>query len=221
MYNKDKVTLKKDLLKIYENIFEEALIDEIVEVGYFDKLKKGDLLIDIGDYLTHIPLILKGVIKIMRQESSGDELALYYLEPGDTCAISFANCINRKQSIYKGIVESNIEAVFIPVEVVDKWLAKYKTWRHFIIDSYHFRLLEMVESIDALAFMKMKKNISISFCTLSYFSFFPKKPFPLFRKKRKHFLTKEIYLAFFKTEKIVFLKKRGDQTLAIGIHHNR
>lgn len=159
MYNKDKVTLKKDLLKIYENIFEEALIDEIVEVGYFDKLKKGDLLIDIGDYLTHIPLILKGVIKIMRQESSGDELALYYLEPGDTCAISFANCINRKQSIFRGIVEIDIEAVFIPVEVIDNWLAKYQTWRHFIIDSYHFRLLEMVESIDSLAFMKMKERI--------------------------------------------------------------
>ena len=159
MYNKDKATLKNDILKTYENIFEEALIDEIVEIGYFDKLKKGKLLIDIGDYLTHIPLILKGVIKIMRQEGNGDELVLYYLEPGDTCAISFANCINRKQSIFKGIVESNIEAVFIPVEVVDKWLAKYKTWRYFIIDSYHFRLLEMVESIDSLAFMKMKERI--------------------------------------------------------------
>jgi CRP/FNR family transcriptional regulator len=159
LYNKDKATLKNDILKKYENIFEEALIDEIVDVGYFDKIKKGKLLIDIGDYLTHIPLILTGVIKIMRQEGNGDELALYFLEPGDTCAISFANCLNRKQSIFKGIVEVNVEAVFIPVEVIDNWLAKYKTWRHFIIDSYHFRLLEMVESIDSLAFMKMKERI--------------------------------------------------------------
>ena len=111
------------------------------------------------DYLTHIPLILKGVIKIIRPEKEGDELALYYLEPGDTCAISFANCINKKQSIFRGIAESDIEAIFIPVEYVDDWLAKYKSWRHFIIDSYHFRLLEMVESIDSLAFMKMKTRI--------------------------------------------------------------
>lgn len=159
MYNKDKATLKNDLLKVYENIFEEALIDEIVDIGYFDKIKKGKLLIDIGDVLTHIPLILTGVIKIMRQEPSGDELALYFLEPGDTCAISFANCLNRKQSIFKGIVEVNVEAVFIPVDVIDNWLAKYKTWRYFIVDSYHFRLLEMVESIDSLAFMKMKERI--------------------------------------------------------------
>ena len=150
MYNRDKASLKEDVLKTYGNIFEEALIDEIVDIGYFDKLKKGNLLIDIGDYLTHIPLILNGVIKIMRQESNGDELALYYLEPGDTCAISFANCINRKQSIFKGVVETNVEAIFIPVEVVDKWLAKYKSWRYFIIDSYHFRFFVQTFKEDLL-----------------------------------------------------------------------
>jgi len=158
MYNQD-IDLKESLLLQYSDIFEEELIDEIVKVGYFNKIQSGKLLVDIGDYLTHIPLILKGVIKIIRPEKEGDELALYYLEPGDTCAISFANCINKKQSIFRGIAESDIEAIFIPVEYVDDWLAKYKSWRHFIIDSYHFRLLEMVESIDSLAFMKMKTRI--------------------------------------------------------------
>jgi len=38
-------------------------------------------------------------------------------------------------------------------------LQKYKSWRHFIIDSYHFRLLEMVESIDSLAFMKLEQRM--------------------------------------------------------------
>ncbi|MDX1701873.1 MAG: Crp/Fnr family transcriptional regulator, partial [Melioribacteraceae bacterium] len=65
----------------------------------------------------------------------------------------------RKQSIFKGVVEKDIEAVFIPVEYIDSWLAKYKSWRHFIIDSYHFRLIEMVESIDSLAFMKMSERL--------------------------------------------------------------
>ncbi len=151
--------LKETLLVHYSEIFEEDLIDEIVNVGYFNKIESGKLLVDIGDYLTHIPLIIKGVVKIIRQEKEGDELTLYYLEPGDTCAISFANCINKKKSIFRGIAETDIEAIFIPVEMVDEWLVKYKSWRHFIIDSYHFRLLEMVESIDSLAFMKMKTRI--------------------------------------------------------------
>jgi len=154
-----EIFLKEKLNKNYSKVFEVDLIDEIIKVGYFDKLKTGELLIDKGDYITHIPLILKGVVKIIRKEKKGDEFTLYYLEAGDTCAISFVNCLDRQESIFKGVVMSDIEAIFIPVHVIDEWLVKYKSWRYFIIDSYHFRLLEMVESIDALAFMKMKKRI--------------------------------------------------------------
>jgi len=151
-------TLREKLNKSYSKIFEKQLIDEIVKVGHHDTIKKGGILIDIGDEMTHIPLILSGVIKILRKENN-HELALYYLEKGDTCAISFANCINKKQSVFKGIVEEDVDMILLPVDKIDKWLVKYESWRHFIIDSYHFRLLEMVESIDGLAFLKMKQRL--------------------------------------------------------------
>ena len=157
--NSQELILREKLNDYYSNVFEEELIDEIIRVGHFDKIKEGELLIDIGHDMTHIPLILDGVVKISRQEKKGEEIALYFLERGDTCAISFVNCINRKQSIFKGVVEKDIEAIFIPVQYIDDWLAQYKSWRHFIIDSYHFRLIEMVESIDSLAFMKMSERL--------------------------------------------------------------
>lgn len=157
--NNQETILKEKLSDYYSNIFEEELIDEIVKVGHFDNIKSGELLIDIGDDMTHIPLILSGIIKIIRQEKEGEELVLYFLERGDTCAISFVNCINRKQSIFKGVVEQDVEAIFLPVEHIDSWLQNFKSWRHFIIDSYHFRLLEMVESIDSLAFMKLEQRM--------------------------------------------------------------
>ena len=157
--NTQELILREKLSDYYADVFEEELIDEIVRVGHYDKVKGGELLIDIGSEMTHIPLILDGVVKIMRQEKEGGEIVLYFLERGDTCAISFVNCINRKKSIFRGIVEKDIEAIFVPVEHIDGWLEKYKSWRHFIIDSYHFRLLEMVESIDSLAFMKMSDRL--------------------------------------------------------------
>ncbi len=157
--NNQEVILKEKLSDYYSDVFEKELIDEIVKVGHFDKIKSGELMIDIGEDMTHIPLILNGVVKIIRKEKEGEELVLYFLERGDTCAISFVNCINRKQSIFKGVVERDMEAIFLPVEHIDDWLTKFKSWRHFIIDSYHFRLIEMVESIDSLAFMKMHERL--------------------------------------------------------------
>ena len=157
--NNQEAILKEKLSDYYSEIFEEDLLDEIVKVGHFDKLKHGEIMINIGDDMTHIPLILDGVVKIIRKEGEGEELVLYFLERGDTCAISFVNCINKKQSIFKGIVENDMEAIFLPVEYIEDWLIKYRSWRHFIIDSYHFRLLEMVEAIDGLAFKKMDERI--------------------------------------------------------------
>ncbi|GAA4951493.1 hypothetical protein GCM10023314_26150 [Algibacter agarivorans] len=151
--------LNQKLNNCYSDIFEKELMDEIVKVGHFDKIESGKLLIDIGSDMTHIPLILEGVVKIIRKKKNGEEIVLYFLEKGSTCAISFVNCINHEKSIFKGVVETTIEAIFLPVEFIDQWLAKYKSWRHFIIDSYHFRLLEMVESIDGLAFMKMHQRL--------------------------------------------------------------
>ena len=157
MSHQEKIIQEK-LNDYYSNIFEPELIAEIVKVGYFDTIKSDKLMIDIGEEMTHIPLILSGVAKIIRKENN-KELVLYFLEKGDTCALSFVNCINRKKSIFKGIVEQDIEAIFLPVALIDDWLVTYKSWRTYIIDSYHFRLLEMVESIDSLAFMKMEERI--------------------------------------------------------------
>ena len=157
--NTQEILLREKLSEHYTSVFEENLIDEIVDIGYCDKLKSGDLLIDVDDEMTHIPLIISGAVKIIRQENEEEELVLYYLEKGDTCAISFVNCINRKKSIFKGIVEKDVEAIFIPVERIDDWLTKYKSWRYFIIDSYHERLLEMLESIDSHAFMSLDDRL--------------------------------------------------------------
>lgn len=157
--NTQEIILREKIGEYFGSIFEKELIDEIVKVSFVDKYKQGDVLVDIGDQMTHIPLILSGAVKIIRREKEGEELVLYFLERGDTCAISFINCINRKDSIFKAVVENDTEAIFLPVQYIDPWLAAYKSWRHFIIDSYHFRLIEMVESIDGLAFKSMYERI--------------------------------------------------------------
>ncbi|MFD0763053.1 Crp/Fnr family transcriptional regulator [Lutibacter aestuarii] len=155
----DKDILRSKLNDYYSSIFEKELIDEIVENGIFRTISNGEMLIDIDDKMTHVPLILSGAVKIIREDKNGDEIALYFLEKGDTCAISFINCINRSKSMFRGLAEKETEGIFIPVSLVDEWLKKYKTWRYFIVDSYHMRLIEMVESIDSLAFMKLDNRL--------------------------------------------------------------
>ena len=140
--------LKNKLKKYYSKIFDNELIDEIIKVGEYNKIKSGDILINIGTKMSHIPLIFEGVLKIIRKEKNGEEIVLYFLESGDTCAISFVNCINKKESIFKGIVEKDLEAIFIPVEYIDTWIVKYKSFFSDLVEivisgcaSQYFRAL--------------------------------------------------------------------------------
>ncbi len=151
--------IRKKLNEYYSVIFEEELIDEISKIGTYKRIRENQLLVDIDDSLSKIPLLLTGAIKISREDKNGDEIILYFLERGDTCTISFASGLNTIKSKIKGVAEKDSEVIFFPSEKIEEWLVKYKSWRLFVIDSYNIRINEMLEAIDTLAFMKMDQRL--------------------------------------------------------------
>ena len=142
----------------FKNVFELALQNEIVKHGTLMNLKENDILINIGTKITTIPLVLNGAIKILREDDKGDEIILYFLNKGDTCAISL-NCLKSKDSKIKGVAEKNTEIIYIPTKKAEEWLGKYKSWREFVIENNSNRLDEMIEVIDTIAFMNMDERL--------------------------------------------------------------
>jgi CRP/FNR family transcriptional regulator len=151
--------MKALLIESYGYIFEEALIDEIVKVATYKEFKADDYLIEIGDYIKTMPLLVNGAIKILREDENGDELLLYFLERGDTCAMTLTCCMGQAKSRIRAIAETDGSLIMIPVEKMEDWLTKYKTWRNFVFDSYNVRLMEMLEAIDTLAFMNLDERL--------------------------------------------------------------
>ncbi len=151
--------MKALLIESYGYIFEEALIDEIVKVATYKEFKADDYLIEIGDYIKTMPLLVNGAIKILREDENGDELLLYFLERGDTCAMTLTCCMGQAKSRIRAIAETDGSLIMIPIEKMEDWLTKYKTWRNFVFDSYNVRLMEMLEAIDTLAFMNLDERL--------------------------------------------------------------
>ncbi|RLD85683.1 MAG: Crp/Fnr family transcriptional regulator [Bacteroidetes bacterium] len=151
--------MREKLNEFYKVVFEPELIDEIVEVGTYKRIRENELLLDIGDNFNRVPLMLTGAIKISRETVNGDEIVLYFLERGDTCTISFGSGLNSSKSKVRGVAEKPSEIIFIPVDKLEEWMVKYASWRRFVIDSYDIRLNEMLEAIDNLAFMKMDQRL--------------------------------------------------------------
>lgn len=151
--------IKEKIEATYPAQFEEELLNEIEELGALVEFKSNDILIDLNQYIKGMPILLNGAIKIMREDFDEGELLLYFLEKGDTCAMTMACCLDDKQSKIKAIAETNGELVMIPINKMDEWLAKYASWRKFIFDSYNNRLDEMLVAIDNLAFNDMNARL--------------------------------------------------------------
>ncbi|UJH90958.1 Crp/Fnr family transcriptional regulator [Antarcticibacterium sp. 1MA-6-2] len=149
----------QQLKDAYGFIFEEELISEIEEKGSLRSVKGGEIIMDINDYIKAMPLLLEGAIKILREDSEGNELLLYFLERGDTCALTLSCCLGQTKSEIRAVAERDTTFIMIPITNIEDWTAKYKSWRNFIFESYHSRLTEMLETIDTLAFMNMDERL--------------------------------------------------------------
>lgn len=147
---------------LHENfgtLFEESLLKEINESGIYKEISEGDQLIEIGTYVTAMPLLISGAVKVMREDDDGDELLLYFLERGDTCAMTLSCCLGQKKSEIRAVAEKDTRLIMIPIQKMEDWTSKYKSWRNFVFNSYHNRLNEMLETIDSIAFLNMDERL--------------------------------------------------------------
>jgi len=150
----------RDLLTAsYGFVFEDLLIDEIISVAHLVEFKEGDILIDFGDYIKKMPLLIEGAIKILREDFDEGEMLLYFIEKGDTCAMTMACCIGEAKSEIRAVAETDGKIIMIPVTKMEEWLGKYKSWRNYVFNNYNNRLKEMLYAIDSLAFMNMEERL--------------------------------------------------------------
>lgn len=149
----------QELKQYFGSQFEPALLEEINQVATFMEVPEGQDLMKPGQYIKAMPLLLSGSIKIMRPDGDGEELLLYHLEEGDTCAMTMSCCIGNTKSEIRAVSETDIKLLMVPVGIMEEWSRKYKSWRNFVSNSYHARMMEMLESIDNIAFNNMDERL--------------------------------------------------------------
>ena len=149
----------QELKDSYGHLFEDDLLQEINQVGTFKDVPAGMKLMEIGQYVRSMPLLISGAIKILREDQDGDELLLYFLERGDTCAMTMSCCMGQTKSEVRAVAEIDTSLMMIPIQKMEEWTGKYKSWRNFVFQSYHDRLQELLETVDSIAFLKMDERL--------------------------------------------------------------
>lgn len=148
-----------ELKEKYAHLFEDELLDEMNQVATFKEIKAGEKLIDFGAYVRSMPLIVSGAIKVLREDENGDELLLYFVEAGETCAMTMTCCLGNTKSEVRAIAELDSKLIMLPVQKMEEWMGKYKSWRNFVLNSYQNRMTELLNTIDKIAFLKMDERL--------------------------------------------------------------
>ena len=73
--------------------------------------------------------------------------------------MTMACCLGETKSEIRAMAETKGTVVMIPINKMEEWLGKYKSWRNFVFNSYNNRLKEMLSAIDNLAFMNMDERL--------------------------------------------------------------
>jgi CRP/FNR family transcriptional regulator len=146
--------------QVFPDIYERHTVEVILEIAKLKKLRADDWMVDIGDPIVYMPLLLKGQLRILREDDEGNELLLYYIRPGETCAMSLTCCSGNAVSNVRAVAEEDTELLLLPIQIIDEWTTKYPSFKSFILKTYQKRFEELLNTIDSIAFHNLDDRLS-------------------------------------------------------------
>jgi CRP/FNR family transcriptional regulator, anaerobic regulatory protein len=147
--------------KIHEQFpsFEIALSQNLSVTGVIKQFRPGEVLMKTGQSIRSTILILDGLVKVYREDEDGNEFFMYHIHPGEACALSMICTTRQENSQVMAKSVSETEAITVPIEYMDLWMTKYKSWYYFVVETYRNRFEELLQTIDHIAFRNMDDRL--------------------------------------------------------------
>ena len=191
--------------------FEDDLKQLIASQATLKSFREGDMMMQCGQYLKSSMLITKGLVKLYTNGEEGEDYLMYFLEPGQACAMSFICAARNKKSELEAIAAEDTEAIMIPIELLDSLMHKYKSWYYFVLENYRSRFQELLDALRSVAFHSMDER-------LEYYLLKQKNAF----QSNELHLTHEQIANDLNTSRVVIsrLLKQMENTHKLKLHRN-
>jgi CRP/FNR family transcriptional regulator len=147
------------LEQVYAPIFEDSLLREIEQKSMLVTATAGQGLIRMGQPITVVPMVLSGTLKVSRENEEGQELLLYYVRPGEGCAMTFSCGLMSQVSLVKGTAEEDLLILCVAVAAMEEWMQKYSSWKRFVMSTIVNEFMDVIKSVDDVTFKKMDERL--------------------------------------------------------------
>ena len=150
--------LPEEVRQIFRS-FDTKLAEEISKISEVRSFKQGELIMKTGQYMRSTVLLVTGLIKVFREDEDGNEFFMYYLQPGQACALSMICATRHETSGIMAKAAEDTEVLAIPIQYMDSLMLNYRNWYYFVLETYRSRFEELLQTIDHIAFRNMDERL--------------------------------------------------------------
>lgn len=136
----------------------QQLAAEIIEKSSIVDIPENIEVMREGQYVKAVPIVTGGLIRVYTRNED-KELLLYYIQPGESCIMSFDACLKNVPSKVYASTEKNSSVLLMPTDHVFRWMKEYPEFNSLFFLQYNLRYTEMLNMINQLLFEKMDTRI--------------------------------------------------------------
>jgi len=151
--------LEADVRRLFPDLYEPEMRQALMEEGTLLELQEGDRMMEPGQYIKQLPLVLTGSLKVLREDEEGRELLLYHVVPGQSCAMAITCCMGDARSNVRVIADEDTTAIAVPTRLLDDWSTRFRSWKAFVMHQYQRRFDDLLNVVDSIAFRKLDDRL--------------------------------------------------------------
>lgn len=137
----------------------DELAHTLAREGRVRRFAAGDLVMEPGQVMKHVPIVLEGSLRVSRKDEQDDrELYLYTLEPGSACSNTFGSLYGQAPSL-EVLAEEDSTVLCVPIPVVQELLRSNSEWLNYVMRSYQKRFDEALSALDEVAFRQLDERL--------------------------------------------------------------
>lgn len=134
------------------------LATEILENSTVVEIPENTEVMHEGQYVNAVPIVTSGLIKVFTRNED-KELLLYYIQPGESCIMTFDACLKNMPSKVYASTEKKSAVLLMSSENVFRWMKDYPELNSLFFLQYNIRYNELLNMINQLLFEKMDTRI--------------------------------------------------------------
>jgi CRP/FNR family transcriptional regulator len=144
--------------KQFLSFLKPQLRKEVFELSSVKEFPKGTEILREEQYVQVLPIVIAGLVKVYSRFKE-KELLLYYIEPSQSCVMTFYAALKNTPSQVFATTEQNSKILLIPVQYLPGWLKDYPGFNELFYNQFNLRYTELLNTIGHLLVDNMDKRV--------------------------------------------------------------